>query len=82
MFQRLGWLLVSTRADACASNHVLLQAHPLDLPPPCWQSFALLGLFSLGCGYLGVLFSKLAVALPQAETMEDLGAAAMGRVGE
>lgn len=44
-------------------------------------SFVLLALFGLGCGYLGVLFSKLAVALPSAATMDEIGAAALGKTG-
>lgn len=44
-------------------------------------SFVLLILFGLGCGYLGVLFSKLAVALPNASTMDEIGAAALGKTG-
>ncbi|KAL4457813.1 hypothetical protein ABPG75_012678 [Micractinium tetrahymenae] len=45
-------------------------------------SFVLLVLFGLGCGYLGVLFSKLAVALPNAATMDEIGSAALGKTGK
>lgn len=45
-------------------------------------SFVLMGAFCLGCGYLGVLFTKLAVAQPTATTMDELGSAALGKMGK
>lgn len=58
-------------------------ADPVLLPATPFRqvSFVLLLLFGLGCGYLGVLFSKLAVALPGAATMDEIGAAALGTTG-
>lgn len=50
--------------------------------PSLQVSFVLLVMFGLGCGYLGVLFSKLAVAVPNAVTMDDIGGAAMGKTGK
>lgn len=44
-------------------------------------SLLLLAALSAGCGYLGVLFSRLAVALPNATTFDDIGTAAMGATG-
>lgn len=45
-------------------------------------SVSLLVAFALGCGYLGILFSKLAVAVPSAQSMDEIGAAAMGKTGK
>ncbi len=58
-------------------------ADPLLVPATPFRqvSFVLLLLFGLGCGYLGVLFSKLSVALPGAATMDEIGAAALGTTG-
>lgn len=39
-------------------------------------------MLALGCAYLGVLFSRLAVAVPTAETMDQLGEAAAGKWGK
>jgi hypothetical protein len=44
-------------------------------------SFIFLALFSIGCGYLGVLFSKLGVAVPNAQAFDEIGHAAMGKLG-
>ncbi len=44
-------------------------------------SFILMAVFSLGCGYLGVLFSKLGVAVPSAQAFDEIGAAALGKTG-
>ena len=57
-------------------------------PPGSWLpflaqvSFLLLITFGLGCGYLGLLFSKLACALPNATTFDDIGQAALGKLGK
>ncbi|PSC72118.1 tobamovirus multiplication 1-like [Micractinium conductrix] len=40
-------------------------------------SFLLLATFACGCAYLGVLFSRLAVACPTAITFDDIGHAAL-----
>lgn len=55
------------------------------MPPPVSRpqvSLLLLVLFSLGCGYLGVLFSRLATALPNATTMDEIGEGALGKWGK
>ena len=44
-------------------------------------SFILMAAFSVGCGYLGVLFSKLGVAVPSAQAFDEIGAAALGKTG-
>ena len=44
-------------------------------------SFAFLALFSVGCGYLGVLFAKLGVAVPTATAFDEIGSAALGKLG-
>lgn len=87
VFQRLGWLVRAAccrgASCGCAScRRLRLKSDAFDTHPPSLRlqvSFVLLVTFSLGCGYLGVLFSKLAVALPNATTMDDIGGAALGQ---
>ncbi len=87
VFARLGWL-VSGSCDAAvhAATCILASSICLDSHPTkscnLQISLLLLLLLSLGYGYLGVLFSRLAVAVPTAETMDQLGEAAGGKWGK
>lgn len=67
------------RAPACAPPHH--QPGP-PLRRLGWLcSFFFLALFSLGCGYLGFLFTRLGLAVPAAVAMDEIGAAAMATLG-
>lgn len=85
VFARLGWLVswAGCGGDAMAIGgmHIMLPMPHSGTPGP-QVSFLLLVALGLGCGYLGVLFSKLGVAQAAANTMDEIGSAALGRTGK